>query len=67
MRTALSADAARSTTRRRGGRPYAVECLRALGIRLRHAVRLFYGCSEEDMMNDVLYYGEKVGLAEIFF
>ena len=40
---------------------YAVECLRALGIRLRHAVRLFYGCSEEGMMNDVLYYGEKVG------
>lgn len=40
---------------------YAVECLRALGIPLRHAVRLFYGCSEEDMMTDILYYGERFG------
>lgn len=40
---------------------YAVECLRALGIGLRHAVRLFYGCSEEDLMTDILYYGEQFG------
>lgn len=43
---------------------YAIECLRALDIPLHHAVRLFFGCSEEDMMTDILYYGEQVGWPE---
>lgn len=40
---------------------YALDCIRKLGLPMRHAVRLFYGCNEEDMMTDVEYYGQTVG------
>lgn len=39
---------------------YALDCIRKLNLPMKHAVRLFYGCNEEDMMTDVEYYGETV-------
>ncbi|MDF3004324.1 MAG: succinyl-diaminopimelate desuccinylase [Oscillospiraceae bacterium] len=40
---------------------YALDCIRSLNLPMKHAVRLFYGCNEEDMMTDVEYYGKTVG------
>lgn len=40
---------------------YALDCIRSLKLPMKHAVRLFYGCNEEDMMTDVEYYGETIG------
>ncbi|WMJ82845.1 Sapep family Mn(2+)-dependent dipeptidase [Oscillospiraceae bacterium LTW-04] len=40
---------------------YALDCIRSLKLPMKHAVRLFYGCNEEDMMTDVEYYGKTVG------
>ena len=40
---------------------YALDCIRQLKLPMKHAVRLFYGCNEEDMMTDVEYYGQTVG------
>ena len=35
---------------------YAMRCLQENGVRLRHTVRLFLGCSEENGMSDIEYY-----------
>ncbi len=35
---------------------YAMRCLQENGVRLRHTVRLFLGCSEENGMHDIAYY-----------
>ena len=35
---------------------YAMRCLQESGVRLRHTVRLFLGCSEENGMSDIEYY-----------
>lgn len=40
---------------------YALDCIRSLKLPMKHAVRLFFGCNEEDMMTDVEYYGRTVG------
>ncbi|HWP51942.1 MAG TPA: Sapep family Mn(2+)-dependent dipeptidase [Clostridia bacterium] len=40
---------------------YALDCVRSLKLPMKHAVRLFYGCNEEDMMTDIEYYGKTVG------
>ncbi len=40
---------------------YALDCIRSLKLPMKHAVRLFFGCNEEDMMTDVEYYGQTVG------
>ncbi len=40
---------------------YALDCIRKLRLPMRHAIRLFYGCNEEDMMTDAEYYGQTVG------
>lgn len=40
---------------------YALDCIRSLNLPMKHAVRLFYGCNEEDMMTDVEYYGQTIG------
>lgn len=40
---------------------FALDCIRSLNISMKHAVRLFYGCNEEDMMTDVEYYGKTIG------
>lgn len=36
---------------------FALDCIRSLKLPMRHSVRLFYGCNEEDMMTDCEYYG----------
>lgn len=40
---------------------FALDCIRALDIPMRRALRLYFGCSEEDMMTDIDYYGKTVG------
>ena len=37
---------------------YVIECLRDLGVKLRHPLRLFLGCDEEKGMSDLEYYRE---------
>lgn len=38
---------------------YAIQCLEELGVRLRHPLRLFFGCDEERGMSDVEYYASR--------
>lgn len=35
---------------------YAIYCLKELGVKLKHTVRLVLGCSEENGMRDIQYY-----------
>lgn len=46
---------------------YAMRCLQKSGIRLRHTVRLFLGCSEENGMSDIDYYLKRVPAPEYSF
>ncbi len=41
------------------GMLYLMQCIRELGIPLKHNLRLFVGCNEETGMEDMLYYTEK--------
>lgn len=40
---------------------FALDCIRSLKFSMKHGVRLFYGCNEEDMMTDIEYYGKAIG------
>lgn len=44
---------------------YAMRFLQEQGIRLKSNVRLYFGCCEEDGMDDVKYYGRTVGYPDV--
>lgn len=46
---------------------YALRYLKEHGIPTKHTIRLYYGCSEEHGMEDILYYREHYPLPEFSF